>query len=326
MDAKLVCEKHGRLLRVRGCILIWLACWLAGAGCVGWAAESRLQVVTSFMPIYSFAVQVAGKDADVQNLLPGNVGPHEYQPSRSDHEKLRSADVFLINGLKLEDWVIPMTKGRRPSKPLKVVEVSKGLEAELIYELPTLQLGKAKQVAKVVERGVDPNPHIWLDPQLAMRMVTNILNSLRSGDPQHATNYEQNAAACVDRLRRLDAEYRERLSPIAATPIITSHDAFVYLARRYGLNVLGVIELVPEVGPSLKYQGQLKHLIQTQGVKVIFGEPQSPGKTASQLAADTGVRLASLDTLETADAKGLRPSAYEDAMRENLKTLVENLK
>ena len=87
-----------------------------------------------------------------------------------------------------------------------------------------------------------------------------------------------------------------------------------------------MIEVIPEVGPSLKYQGQLKRLVQSRGVKVIFGEPQSTGKSASQLAADTGVRLASLDTLETADAKGLRPTAYEDAMRENLKVLLENLK
>lgn len=307
-----------------------IACGLCGLSLLAdratGAAGEKLKVVTSFMPLYCFASQVAGDDAEVQNLLPGNVGPHEYQPTRSDHDKLRAADIFLINGLKLEDWVLPMTKGRHGPKPLKVVEVSRGLESELIYDIPGLSLNGPGNRTQPAERGPDPNPHIWLDPRLAIRMVTNVLEAFRAADPVHAAHYERNAAVCVERLRALDRDYSERLAGVAATPIVTSHDAFAYLARRYSLNVLGVIEVIPDVGPSLKYQGQLRQLIQSRGVKAIFGEPRAPGKTASQLAADTGVRLASLDTLETADARGLRPSAYEDAMRDNLKTLVENLK
>ena len=309
----------------RGLRSFLVACWVVGVR-LGAAdgPEPRLTVLTSFMPLYCFAVNVAGGLATVQNLLPGNVGPHDYQPVRSDFEKIRKADLLLVNGLKLEDWVFRMVKSRKGPKALKVVEASEGFGEALIREVPALHLDDAGGHAH--SHAGDANPHVWLDPQLAIRMVTNVVRAFQAADPANAHGYGSNGAVFIERLMGIDRDYRTRLASSAQVPFITYHDAFVYLAKRYQLNAVGVIETTPEVAPSIKYQGALRRLIQKSSVRVIFAEPQFPKKIAQQLSADTGVPLAFLDTLETADSKGLRPQAYEDAMRANLEVLTTHLK
>lgn len=321
------------------CSLRWraLALWAWGTVCgillssltlsaADGGPEGRLRVLTSFMPLYSFAANIAGDQAVVENLLPGNVGPHDYQPTRSDFEKLRSAQLLLINGLKLEDWLLRMVKSRKGTRPLTVVEASAGLEDALIREVPTLHLDDSAGGGHEHSHAGDANPHLWLDPVLASRMVTNIVRAFQGADPAHAQAYASNGVVFLARLTALDQEYRSRLASASKVPFVAYHDAFVYLSKRYNLSCVGVIETAPEVSPSIRYQTALKRLIQQRSVRVIFAEPQFPKKVAQQLSTDTGVPLAMLDTLETADTKGLRPQSYEDAMRANLEILSAHLK
>lgn len=276
------------------------------------------------MPVYCFAANVAGDLAEVENLLPANVGPHDYNPTQSDYEKIRKADLFVVNGLKLEDWLQKMLKSRRNRQGLTVVEVSRGLDAQLIRQVPAIHLDDAG--GHKHDHGTDANPHIWLDPVLAAHAVTNILVAFQKADPAHATGYAANAAAYVIRLQALHREFSEGLSQSKGVPFVAYHDAFVYLARRYQLNIAGVIEEVPEVTPSLKYQASLKRLIKKEGIRVIFAEPQFPSRIAEQLSSDTGVPLGFLDTMETAASGRLAADSYEVGMRENLKVLSRHLK
>jgi len=105
------------------------------------------------------------------------------------------------------------------------------------------------------------------------------------------------------------------------------HDAFPYLARRYGLKVAGVIEQTPDVEPSLKYLSELGRVIREERVRVIFTERQAVGgsesKVAEQLGRDYNVPVAALDTLETGE---FTPDAYENGMRRNLRELEKYLK
>ncbi|HAM71908.1 MAG TPA: hypothetical protein DCM86_09725, partial [Verrucomicrobiales bacterium] len=289
-----------------------------GSGALA-AGGGRLRVLTSFLPIYCFTANIAGDLAEVENLLPGNVGPHEYQPSRGDYEQLAAARLLVVNGLKLEDWLQPLLKSRGASKPLAVVEASSGLGERLIRDIPGLSLeggGEPKGLS-----GADANPHIWLDPVLAAHAVTNILRALQQLDPMNAAGYESNAVRYVGRLQGLDAELRAGLASARGIPFVAYHDAFVYFARRYELNIAAVIEEVPEVTPSLRYQGALRRLIREKGIRAIFAEPQFPRKIADQLSADTHVPLGFLDTLETPVSGHLTLTSYEEGMRSNLKVL-----
>jgi zinc transport system substrate-binding protein len=278
------------------------------------SAASKVRVVTSFLPVYCFTANVAGNLANVENLLPQGSGPHDYQFSRSDAQKLSTADLFIVNGLGAEDWLERAVKdlGGR-GKPL-VVHLSAGLIGELIH---------AEAEGKGGHRHHDENPHIWLDPQLVAHGVTNILDALKKADPANAAGYTTNAASYLARLKKLDEELQATLSPLKSQPVLTFHNAFPYFTKRYGLNLVGVVEEVPDVEPSPRALGKLLETIRSKHVKTIFTEPQFSSKLARQIAADTGVAIAELDTLEIGP---LTSSAYEDGMRRNADTLKRNLK
>src|SRR6266481_9450729 len=115
--------------RIGRLALVALAC--CGLGLAPGVEGHTLRVVTSFLPVYCFTANVAGDLAVVENLLPANVEPHDYQFSRKDLQKLSHADLIVVNGLGLESWLSRMfhDSANHP----KVIEISAGLEADLIY-------------------------------------------------------------------------------------------------------------------------------------------------------------------------------------------------
>lgn len=283
------------------------------------AEGHKLKVLTSFLPVYCFTVNVAGDLAEVDNLLPPGTEPHEFQFSPREVRKLEAADMVVVNGLNLESWLDRTIKSSQ--HPKIIVEAAAGLKSELIYGVGYLDL-KYSSAAGQPASGA-PNPHVWLDPQLAEHEVTNVLNALVKADPAHAAGYTRNAVEYIARLEKLDAELGTGLAAYKGQPIITFHDAFPYFARRYGLKVAGVVEQVPDVQPSPKYLSKLDQLIRRDGIKVIFGERQSPMKLPAQIGRDYHVAVAELDTLETGEFK---PDAYEQGMRSNLQVLEKYLK
>lgn len=307
---------------VRLVVCAGLALWSMASPLL--AVQGRpLKVLTTFLPVYCFAANVAGDFAQVQNLLPANVEPHDYQFSRKDLQKLSDADLVFANGLGLESWLdkaLGITGGLHAPP---VVEISAGLEPELIlnpaFSQPTSLHGPRPSVG--VSR-FSYNPHFWLDPRLAARAVTNILRALQAADPAHAGEYASNAAAYVARLEKLDRELQVQLAPVRGASIITYHDAFPYFARRYGLQVMGVVEAVADVEPSLKYLAGLYRSARASEVRAIFAEPPSVPRLARQIGRDLGLPVGQLDTLE---AGALEAGAYEKAMLRNGQTLLNYL-
>jgi len=282
------------------------------------AEGHKLKVLTSFLPIYCFTANVAGELADLQNLLPPGAEPHEFQFTPREMKRVEAADVVVINGLGIEAWLdrVLVSQGRS----LVITEASAGLKSELITQVPYLD---PENPSAPPPASGPPNPHIWLDPQLAKHAVTNILLALQKADPANAAGYAANAGKYLARLDKLDADLSAGLAPLKGRPIITFHDAYPYFARRYGLTVVAVIEEVPDVQPSPRYLAALKQVIDREHVKVIFSDKQFSPKLADQIGRDYHVAVAPLDTLETGD---LKSGAYEAGMRANLHTLEESLK
>lgn len=259
------------------------------------AADTRPLVVTSFLPIYSWTVNVAGKHVRVENLLPARAEPHDHAFTSSDARKLTRADLVIVNGLDLESW-LPKFASIAPNSGQKLLTLSQPLQSELI----------------------DNNPHIWLDPQIACIAVSNIATALQRIDPPHATAFASNAFTYLTRLQKLDADIRRELSGVTNRAIVTYHDAFPYFARRYGFEIVEVVEKVPEVNPTPKHLAQLGRTIRERNVRAIFVPPNSASRLARQIAEDFRVQLAELDTLESGP---LTPDAYEKAMRANAAAL-----
>jgi len=295
------------------CLLLMLALPWAGQ-----AAGHKLQIVTSILPVYCFAANVAGDLADVENLLPPGAEPHDFQFTPREMKRLEEADVVVINGLGMENWLDRVMGAQEHPKTLVVA--SDGLKDQLITRLP--YLNPLHPDASDPVSG-PPNPHIWLDPQLARHAVTNILQALQKADPSNAAAYASNAAKYLARLDKLDADLEAGLSSYKGRAIITFHDAYPYFARRYGLDVVAVIEEVPDVQPSPRYLSALRRLIERDHVQVIFSDKQFSPRLAEQIGRDYHVAVAQLDTVETGEFK---PDSYEKGMRANLQTLEKSLK
>jgi len=318
--------------RLRGFIFFSLA-WGCGLMAAAPGAEvHKLRVLTTFLPVYCFTASVAGNLAEVENLLPANVEPHDYQFSRKDLQRLAQADLIVINGLGLERWLEKAFQNSAPNRRKSVVEMFSGLGDQLIVASqshatdPSDQSHPSHRSSVVAGRellGAPPNPHVWLDPRLARHAVTNILRALQETDPTHAAGYAANAEVYLARLEHLDAALEQGLATVRGARIVTYHDAFPYFARRYGLKIVGVIEPQPEVEPSLKYLAALYRASRANQATAIFTEPPSPSRLARQIGRDLHLPLAQLDTIE---AGPLKPTAYEEGMKNNQLVLVKYLK
>lgn len=277
-------------------------------------------MLTSFLPVYCFAANVAGDHATVENFLPQGAGPHDYQFTPRDIRKLSDADVILVNGLGMETWLNRAMESSGSKKAGKVVELATGLtKAQLLNDEHGISLGGKDDH----DHSHGPNPHIWLDPQLAIHCVKNVEAALSKADPRNAAGYAANAKAYIEKLEKLDADIKELTAPVKGSAFVTFHNAFPYMVKRYDLKQVGVVEEVPEVQPSPRYLGKLLEVMRKSKAKVLFAEPQFPKKIGERIAADAGVPLATLDTLETGDMK---PAAYEEGMRRNAETLQRYLK
>jgi zinc transport system substrate-binding protein len=274
-------------------------------------APARTKVITAISPLFCLTKNVAGSAADVENLLPASASPHDYQLSPRDLRKVDGARLIVFNGLEIEKGLNNIL-APGPNRPA-TVDASQSLGERLIP-------ARHKEVSAFNPSGA--NPHFWLDPTLAAHAVTNIMRALTQADPGNAAAYESNGLAYIERLQRLNKEISAGLAPFKGAPIVTYHDAFPYFARRYGLEIVGVIQEVPEVDPSPKHLTNLQRAIREKKVRAIFTEKDAASAHADRIARDLKVKLGVLDPLESLD---LTPTAYEDGLRANLKILKEIL-
>lgn len=307
------CKGPMRVLR----LVLWLLLATLLMPGFGAAAAPRPSIVTSFFPLYCWAVNVAGTNAVVENLLPPRAEPHDYAFTIGDARKLTAADLIVVNGLGLEGWLPKFLKSS-PDSRTRVVKISDGLKVQLIAGEHQHGHDHADH-----DESDHANPHLWLDPQLAAHGVSNILVALQRVDPAHAAVYARNAQAYLATLQKLDADIRQSLAGATNRALVTYHDAFPYFARRYGLEIAGLVELIPEVNPTAKHLARLDRTLRERGLKIIYVPTAGATPVARRIARDLRVTLAELDTLESGP---LIPSAYEERMRANAAVLQKNLK
>ncbi len=178
------------------------------------AGDNRLRVVTSLELFADMVRNVAGERAEVTALLPAGADPHTYELSPGRVVDVAQADLAFVNGLGLEGSL------------LTVIDENAGGPVDVLTDGLDI---------------VDGNPHLWLDPMLAISYVQSILLALAAADPDGASEYAANAAAYADELLALDAEIEAALAsiPPERRKLVTFHDAYPYLASRYGLEVYG---------------------------------------------------------------------------------------
>ena len=289
-----------------------LLCALLGA--CAQAGEDKM-FVTSFYPMYVFTQNVVKDVPGVQvvNLAGENVGClHDYQLLTRDMVTLDQADVLIINGGGMEQFMDKVI-AQRPQMP--VIHAGEGIE--MLCSEDEHDHGEHEAHTHEVY-----NAHVWLDPDLAIRQIENIAGGLAAIDSENAQAYQNNAAAYIERIAALDEEITSALAPLAGSQIVTFHEAFTYFARAYGLQVAGVIANDNGDEPSTRQIARLCDLVKEQEVKALFIEPQYPAKSANTISRETGAKVFTLNPVVSGDGS---MESYENLMRENARVLREAL-
>lgn len=279
----------------------------------------KLNVVTTFYPMYEFTKQVAGDHADVIALIPAGAEPHDWEPSAKDMAQVKDADVFVYNGI-VEGWA-EQALSSAPNDKRVVVEASKGLN--LMEGTAEEEEGEAH-----AEGGHDHvlDPHVWLDPVLAQKEVESIKAGLISADSANKADYEKNAVAYIAKLKELDTEFKTGLKDVKRKDFITQHAAFSYLAKQYGLTQVPIAGLSPEQEPTPDKLAGIIKFAKENNVKTIFFETLVDPKVAETVATEIGAKTDVLNPLEgLTDEDKQKNLDYLGVMKNNLEALKKAL-
>ncbi|WGV27977.1 metal ABC transporter substrate-binding protein [Halotia branconii] len=274
-------------------------------------SSEKIKIVTTFLPIYLFTKAVAGDAADVTILVPPGTEVHEYQATPENVKAIATANVLVKNGLGLEEFLEGTVKNAQ-NPQLTEIDASKGIKP--LNEISPIETTTTKEKEHEHTEG---NPHVWLDPVMAKQQVTNIRDGLIAVDPRNKTTYEANAAAYIQKLETLNSEFQQSLQKTPNCTFITFHDAYPYLAQRYNIKQVAVVE-IPEDQLSPADVQNAVNTVKKYQVKALFSEPGVDNKLLKSLSKDLNLNLRTLDSLETGETN---PQYYFQAMKANLQTL-----
>lgn len=227
------------------------------------------EVVCTVGMVADLARNVAGDRATVRTLMGEGIDPHLYKATRDDVAAMSRAGVVFYNGLllegKMQDLFVQLGRDR------PVVAVTSGLDPETLLE-PEGEAGH-------------PDPHVWMDPDAWARCVDTVRETLSGFDPDGAAGYAERAAAYQAEIRALGDYGRGALATIPEDRriLITSHDAFSYFGRAFGLDVRGIQGLSTESEAGLQRMNQLVDLLVERGVEAVFVETSVPTKSVEAL-------------------------------------------
>lgn len=282
--------------------------------------DHKLNIVTSFYPMYEFTKEVTGDKANISMLIPSSVEPHDWEPAAKDLEQIQKSDALVFNNENMETWVDEV-KNTVDSKDLTIVDASKDIKL-----LPFSAEEQEGEEHAHEEHKHEFDPHLWLSPKMAIKEVKNIANNLAKADPENKQVYLDNEKNYVEKLEKLDQEYAKALANVKNKEIITQHAAFGYLADSYGLKQVPIAGLSPDNEPSAKKIKELKEFAKKHNINTIFFEENASSKVAETLANELHAKTAVLDTLEGLSEKDQKNGeTYITIMEKNLKVLQEAL-
>ncbi|GIU89660.1 MAG: zinc ABC transporter substrate-binding protein [Acidimicrobiia bacterium] len=268
-------------------------------------ARGRVEVVASFYPLAEVVRQVGGERVAVENLTAAGAEPHDLELAPGQVEDIVDADLVVVMG--------------RDFQPA-VEEVASRRDGATVVVLDELAARGVRGLAEVDE---EDDAHVWLDPTIMQEIVRTVAESLSELDPEHATGYDAAARRHVGELALLDEELSAGLASCERREIVTAHEAFGWLARRYDLEQYAVSGIEPDQEPSADRIAELADLARAKGVTTIFAETLVSPEVAETLAREAGgLRVAVLDPLEgLTDAQIAAGDDYFTVMRRNLAAL-----
>lgn len=258
--------------------------------------RTRLNILTSFYPLYEFATIVGGDKVDVQVLVPSGVEPHDWEPTIKDIQKMNRADFVIINGFGFEEWVNDLDV----LKNVSLVDSSMGITP----------------IMKTESDGTNTmsnDPHIWLNPNSMKKQVQNITLEMMKRDPENSQFYLKNSESYLHDIDAIDVKIRERLDECNKRDFIAFHDAFAYFANDYGLNQHTVLKSSnPFMEPTAQDIEEVINLAKRLDIEIIFTEEYVNPKMSQIIADEINGKVLRLSPLEIQDEERTYLERFEE--------------
>ena len=267
-------------------------------------------VAVSTITIINDIVKNIGKDkVEAFSICGVGIDPHTYHPKPSDPKLIAKSDIVFINGFALEHWIEEMIKGAGGNK--KEIIVTKGL------------------TPMTDEKGFgDPDPHAWFDVTNVKTYAENIAKGLISIDPKNESYYNSNLIEYKSKLDSLDKWIKEQINliPDKQRVLITSHDAFRYFGRAYGLEVKGLQGISTEAKIRTEDLKNLIDYVKLKELKSVFIETSVNPKLLEQISSETNAKIGGTLFSDSIGNEETPEGTYTGAVRHNVNTIVNALK
>ena len=269
------------------------------------AAPRKLRVVASFSILADMVREVGGGAVEVSGLVGPNADAHVFEPSPRDAKRLADADLVVINGLRFEGWIERLIKASGYRGPVLVA--TQGITPRLL--------------------GREPDPHAWQSLVNARRYVENIRAALVAARPALAAEINLRSADYLRRIDALDASARARLLQIDAADrrVVTSHDAFGYLAESYGVTFVSAQGWNTGTEASAADVARIVRQLKGQKVRAIFVENISDPRLVQRIAHEVGAQVGGTLYSDALSPPGTAADTYLRMFEHNVSTLLAAL-
>lgn len=302
-------------------------------------ASEKQTIICSTYPIFQITrnIVVGLNGITVQLMIPAALGcPHDYALTPQDMQKLAKADVMIVNGLGMEEYLGAPVEKANPR--IKVIDSSVGIKEILQYaeddehedeHHDTGHGGNGHE--NKGEAGHDhdhehsgANPHLFASPRMVGLLALNIADELSQLDPAGAGTYLANAKVYAAKMNALADEFSALGKRLKNNRIVTQHGVFDYLARDMGLEVVAVVQEHGGQAPSAAEILTIVKTIRGKKAGAVFTEPQYPAKVGQTIAREAGIVTATLDPVANGP-ENASLDYYETVMLQNLQILAKSL-
>lgn len=271
--------------------------------------NEKIVAVSTITVINDIVKNIGGDKVETYSICGVGVDPHTYHPKPSDPRLISNSDIVFINGFALEHWIEEMIKGSGGNK--KEVVVTEGL------------------TPMTDEKGYgDPDPHAWFDVKNIITYADNIAKGLTSIDPENENYYKANLQEYKQKLDSLDSWIKEQIKiiPESKRVLITSHDAFRYFGRAYGLEVKGLQGISTEAKIRTEDLKNLIDYVKLKDLRSVFIETSVNPKLLEQISSETNAKIGGTLFSDSIGNEGTPEGTYIGAVKYNVNTVVNALK
>ncbi|MFJ5761017.1 metal ABC transporter solute-binding protein, Zn/Mn family [Neobacillus sp. NPDC093182] len=280
--------------------------------------NSVLKISTTIYPLEDFTKKIGGNYVVVQCVYPPGVDAHSFEPTTKDMVSLAESDLFIYTGVGIEGFADKAVKTLEKEN-VTILEAADGIE--LIEASHSHEHEAAEENAHEEEEHDhgDVDPHVWLDPILAIDLAENIKLSLTELKPEYADEFEANFLQLKGELEKLDQEFKSVVENSKTKHLLVSHDAYGYWEKRYGVETIAINGLSPTQEPSQKELGEIIEESTEHGIKYVIFEQNVSPKVSEIIQNEIGAKSLTLHNLEALTEENVKEQEdYLSIMRKNI--------